>query len=184
MWLCGSHVIVWITCDCLGSYVSVWITCDCVGLHVLACWVMWLYGITGSPSHKILDPITHLLHVVMCDHMSSRAIVGVIHWITQSCGIMCDVHSCMWSREITCLVPRKDTRPSPAYTYCKQLKAGWGLGTCEIMWYHMWSCEITWSCLWAMEPYAECIWCFLFILREKKLFLQMLLLNYFPQKFT
>ena len=66
----GWHVTMW---DCVGSHVSVWITCEHVGSHVLACWVMWLYGTTCSPSHTILWSNHTTLD--MWSHVSSRAIV-------------------------------------------------------------------------------------------------------------
>ena len=153
MWLCGSHVIiVWGhmyldagSCDCMVSQVlrviksSIQSHNSCIWLCVITCQAVQSLG-SYIESHHVGSCVTCTL---ACDHVRSHV--------------------------KTSLVPRKDTRPSPAYTYCKQLKAGWGLGTCEIMWDHMWSCEITWLCLWAMEPYAECL---LFILGEKKLFLR------------
>ena len=149
----GSHVIVWGhmylhagSCDCMVSQV-LWVIKSSIQSHNFC---MWLCVITCQAVQSLGS------YIESHNRVGSRV----------TCTLAGD-H--VRSHVRASFVPRKDTRPSPTYTYCKQLKAGWGLGTCEIMWDHMWSCEITWSCLWAMEPYAECL---LFILGEKKLFLR------------
>ena len=64
-WSCGitqcacmfSYWLYKVTWPCKLNRDRVWlcgITCERVGSHVLACWVMWLYGTTCSLSHTIL----------------------------------------------------------------------------------------------------------------------------------